>query len=248
MFSPGLLLPTARRHLIPLAKPDRRQPPAGSPSPSANSARFTGATVRSLIDEQGFADQAAWCRWPSRFRAHARRHRALRCNDGNLYSFSAATLAALWSYAVPGNPQIGSTAVSCGTVYVTTTSPGAGELFAISTNAHAQEWSFKAASTINAPAIAGNVVYAVAQNGVRYALNSTTGILLWSKQLHDGTAEPRPARSCGATGPETPCRPPRSSPTASSTSAPVPAARRHSRPSKQRLESVRGPRPAICAC
>jgi hypothetical protein len=126
MFSPGLLLPTARRHLIPLAKPDRRRPPAGSPSPSANSARFTAATVRSLIDEQGFADQAAWCRWPSRFRAHARRHRALRCNDGNLYAFSAAGLAALWSYAVPGNPQIGSTAVSGGTVYVTTTFPRRG--------------------------------------------------------------------------------------------------------------------------
>jgi hypothetical protein len=146
----------------------------------------------------------------------------------------------LWSYAVPGNPQDGSTAVSGGTVYVTTTSPGAGELFASSTNTHAQEWSFKAAATINVPAIAGNVVYAVAQNGFRYALNSTTGILLWPKQLHDGTAEPRPARSCGATGPETPCKPPRSWPTASSTSVPVPAARRYSRPSKQRLESVRG--------
>jgi PQQ-like domain len=248
MFSPGLLLPTARRHLIPQAKPDRRQPPAGSPSPSANGARITAATVHSLIDEQGFADQAAWCDGRRRFRAHARRHRALRCNDGNLYAVSAAGLAALGSFAVPRNPQIGSTTLSGGTVYATTTSPGAGELIAISMNTHAQEWSFKAAAAINAPAIAGDVVYAVAQNGVLYALNSTTGILLWSKQLHDGTAGPRPARSCGATGPETPCRPPRSSPTASSTSAPVPAARRHSRPSKQRLESVRDPRPTICAC
>jgi outer membrane protein assembly factor BamB len=113
----------------------------------------------------------------------------VQCDDGNLYAFSAAGLTALWSYAVPGTPQIGSTAVSGGTVYVTTTAAGVDQLIAISTSTHAQEWSFKAAAVINAPAIAGSVVYAVAQNGVLYALNAATGTLLWSKTLHDGKAE-----------------------------------------------------------
>jgi uncharacterized protein YjbI with pentapeptide repeats/outer membrane protein assembly factor BamB len=111
----------------------------------------------------------------------------LRCNTGYLDALDATSGANLWSYAIPGNPEIGSTAVSGGTVYVTTDSASAHGLIAISTSTHTQEWSFKAAAAVNAPAIADNVVYAVTQDGILYALNATTGARLWSKQLHDGT-------------------------------------------------------------
>jgi eukaryotic-like serine/threonine-protein kinase len=111
----------------------------------------------------------------------------LRCNDGSLYALDATSGANLWSSAVPGNPEIGSTAVGGGTIYVTTDSASAHGLVAISTSIHAQEWSFTTAATVNAPAPAGSVVYAVTQDGILRALNAVTGALLWSKQLHDST-------------------------------------------------------------
>ena len=113
----------------------------------------------------------------------------VRCDDGNLYAFSGPLLAPLWTYAVPGNREIGSTAVSGGTVYVTTTSPSANQLVAVSTSTHTPKWSFKAPAALNAPAVAGGVVYAVARSGVLYALNAATGTVLWSKTLHDGAGE-----------------------------------------------------------
>jgi uncharacterized protein YjbI with pentapeptide repeats/outer membrane protein assembly factor BamB len=113
----------------------------------------------------------------------------LSCDNGYLYALDATSGANLWSYPIPSNTEIGSIAASGGTVYVTLDSASTHELTAISTSTHAQEWSFKAAAAVNAPAIAGNVVYAVAQGGILYALNAATGALLWSKQLHDGTGE-----------------------------------------------------------
>jgi outer membrane protein assembly factor BamB len=112
----------------------------------------------------------------------------LSCDNGYLYALNATSGASLWSYAVPGNTEIGRTAVSGGTVYVTTLSAGRDGLAAISAGTHTREWSFRAAATLNAPAIAGNVVYAVAQNGVLYARSAVTGAGLWSASLHDKTA------------------------------------------------------------
>jgi len=109
----------------------------------------------------------------------------LRCNDGSLYALDATSGANLWSSALPGSPEIGSTAVGGGTVYATTDTASAHGLVAISTSTHAQEWSFTTAATVNAPARAGSVVYAVTQDGILRALNAVTGVLLWSKQLHD---------------------------------------------------------------
>ncbi|HTR92505.1 MAG TPA: PQQ-binding-like beta-propeller repeat protein [Trebonia sp.] len=42
------------------------------------------------------------------------------------------------------------------------------------------QWSVKTAAKLNAPAIAGNTVYAVTQNGLLIAQNATTGARLWS--------------------------------------------------------------------
>ncbi len=112
----------------------------------------------------------------------------LSCDNGYLYALNETSGASLWSYAVPGNNAIGRTAVSGGTVYVTTSSASGNGLAAISTSTHVQDWSFKAAATLNAPAIAGNAVYAVAQSGILYALNAVTGARLWSASLNDKPA------------------------------------------------------------
>jgi uncharacterized protein YjbI with pentapeptide repeats/outer membrane protein assembly factor BamB len=114
----------------------------------------------------------------------------MSCNNGYVYALNAASGANLWSYAVPGSPALGSTVVSGGTIYVTTSAAGVDELIAISASTNAaQEWSFKAPGPVVAPAIAGGVVYAAAGNGVLYALNAATGTVRWSKQLHDRAGE-----------------------------------------------------------
>lgn len=109
----------------------------------------------------------------------------VRCSNGGLYAFTAPDLTPLWTYAIPGTPQTGRLAVSGGTIYVTTSSASGGELVAISATTHKQKWQVKAAAKLNAPAIAGNTLYAVTQNGVLLARNATTGAHLWTANLHD---------------------------------------------------------------
>jgi uncharacterized protein YjbI with pentapeptide repeats/outer membrane protein assembly factor BamB len=111
----------------------------------------------------------------------------VRCGNGNLYAFTAPALKPLWTYAVPGTAQTGRLAVSGGTVYLTTSSASGGGLVAISASTHKKEWSVKTAATVNAPAIAGNVVYAVASSGLLFAQNAATGAHLWSAKLSDKT-------------------------------------------------------------
>ena len=102
-----------------------------------------------------------------------------------LYAYTAPDLTPLWTYTVPGTPQTGRLAVSGGTIYLTTSSASGGGLIAISATTHKQKWQVKTAAKLNAPAIAGNMLYAVTQNGLLIAQNATTGAHRWTANLHD---------------------------------------------------------------
>jgi uncharacterized protein YjbI with pentapeptide repeats/outer membrane protein assembly factor BamB len=112
----------------------------------------------------------------------------VRCHNGELgelFAYTAPDLTPLWTYTIPGTPQAGRLAVSGGTIYLTTSSASGGGLVAITATTHKQKWQVKTAAKLNAPAIAGNTVYAVTQNGLLIAQNATTGAHRWTANLHD---------------------------------------------------------------
>jgi outer membrane protein assembly factor BamB len=113
----------------------------------------------------------------------------VRCNNGDLYAYTAPDLTPLWTYAVPGTPQTGRLVVIGGTVYVTTSSARGGGLVAISASTHKRLWTVETAAKVNAPTVAGGVVCAVAQNGLLFARNATTGAPLWSANLGGGVPD-----------------------------------------------------------
>ena len=92
----------------------------------------------------------------------------VRCDNGDLYALNEPAAQRCGRTRSPEQRRSAALAVSGGTVYVTTSSASGNGLVAISASTHKQQWSFKAAATLNAPAIAGNAVYAVAQSGILY--------------------------------------------------------------------------------
>jgi uncharacterized protein YjbI with pentapeptide repeats len=114
----------------------------------------------------------------------------VRGSNGILYAYAAYSsttpdLTPLWTYTIPGTPQTGRLAVSGGIIYLTTSSAAGGGLIAISATTRKQKWQAKTAAKLNAPAITGNTVYAVTQNGLLIALNAATGAHRWTANLHD---------------------------------------------------------------
>jgi len=123
--------------------------------------------------------------------------------DGNVYALNAETGAKLWSYAT-GNLYLDSSpAVANGVVYVSS-----GNVYALNASTGALLWSYTtgggSSSTgallwsyttgglylDSSPAVANGVVYVGSEAGNVYALNASTGALLWSKEA---SAESSPA-------------------------------------------------------
>jgi outer membrane protein assembly factor BamB len=104
-------------------------------------------------------------------------------NGGMLYAFDAETGAVLWKHAGP----VGSPAVGNGLVYAYNGQRAAAQAF----NAHTGKllWSRKINGNIGGPAfptVADGKVFIGNGNGPLYALNATTGALLWMFSSHEG--------------------------------------------------------------
>lgn len=91
----------------------------------------------------------------------------------DLYAFNATTGALLWKY--PVDNSFLSPAVGRETVYIAVT----GGLNAVTINPPGLAWSFKFGDASSEPTLAAGVVYVGSEDGVLYALNAETGVLLW---------------------------------------------------------------------
>jgi outer membrane protein assembly factor BamB len=102
--------------------------------------------------------------------------------DNNIYAINATTGVLIWTYTTSGG--VGSAlAVANGLVYAF--SEFDGNLYAINTSNGSLKWSTFIGisgygSTNESPAVANGVVYIVKFEDFAYALNASTGAILWS--------------------------------------------------------------------
>jgi outer membrane protein assembly factor BamB len=96
---------------------------------------------------------------------------------GYFVALDARTGALLWSYGTGGTQTSSSPAVANGVVYV----GSGGDFLALNASNGTLLWSFTADSGVNgSPAVANGVVYVGSDSGTVYALNTHTGVKLWS--------------------------------------------------------------------
>jgi len=114
------------------------------------------------------------------------------CDDGNVYALSASTGELAWNFTTGGAVR-SSPAVAGGVVYVGSYD---GHLYALDALDGTTLWSYQAGGEIYAsPAVAGGVVYAgsLALWNNFFALNASTGELLWGHSFDEHSVYGSPA-------------------------------------------------------
>lgn len=110
--------------------------------------------------------------------------------DENFYALNANTGAVVWSYPVPGVVIRSQVTVANGMVYIPIYVQFGGELIALDGKTGALQWTYSIPGLgWNAIAVSGGAVYADGSDGI-YAINASTGALIWQEPLYDMTGGP----------------------------------------------------------
>lgn len=103
--------------------------------------------------------------------------------DENFYALNGRTGAIVWSYPFPGVVVRSIPTVSNGIVYIPIAEQGGGSLTALNAQTGAFLWSVPVSGIgWSAPSVANGAVYVVGSDAV-FALNATTGSLIWENFL-----------------------------------------------------------------
>ncbi len=113
--------------------------------------------------------------------------------DNNVYAVKASNGEYLWKYNT-GSPVFSSPTVVNNVVYVANDVA----LYALDASAGTELWSYSAYQTFSSPTVANGVVYFASDgSGTTYALNASTGGLVWSYFTGSGSSS-SPAVANGA--------------------------------------------------
>jgi len=102
-----------------------------------------------------------------------------------LVAVNAATGSLLWSKSIGAGPATSSPAVANGIVYVGAfrDTQAYSSLYALNARTGSLRWIAKGVGPFSSPTIVGNVLYAGGAKNTVFALNATTGAVLWSDTL-----------------------------------------------------------------